>query len=126
MVLGFNEISTPGGVALVEALQNKSNLKSVILDGNQFGDVGKKLISKLMQERGQDDVLGSLSDDEGEPDDDETDSDNEEGMCNDFKYMLLIESMHNCNVITSQNLKQVKMNIQRLQLLRQLQHQLRQ
>lgn len=126
MVLGFNEISTPGGVALVEALQNKSNLKSVILDGNQFGDVGKKLISKLMQERGQDDVLGSLSDDEGEPDDDETDSDNEEGMCDDFKYILSIESMHNCNLITSQNLKQVKMNIQRLQLLRQLQHQLRQ
>lgn len=70
---------TPGGLSIVEALQNKTNLKSVVLDGNQFGEAGKAKILAEMQKYGHDNILGSLSDDEGEPDD-ESDVNSDEGM----------------------------------------------
>lgn len=50
IILGYNEIKKSGGLELVNALDNKTKLKSLVLDGNQFGESGKtELRDKLKQ-----------------------------------------------------------------------------
>lgn len=51
--LGFNEMKKDGGLEIVDAMANKSKLKNLILDGNQFGEEGKELIKKKLKEIGE-------------------------------------------------------------------------
>ncbi|KAG5895121.1 hypothetical protein JTB14_008558 [Gonioctena quinquepunctata] len=78
--LGFNEIRKKGGLEVVESMKNKGKLKSLILDGNQFGEAGKEEIKKKLKEIGKLHVLGSLEDNESEDSAEEEDStgDNED------------------------------------------------
>ncbi|CAH1123149.1 unnamed protein product [Ceutorhynchus assimilis] len=79
LILGFNEIRTEGGVNLVNAMTNKIKLKSLILDGNQFGTEGAQSIKNKLKEIGKFNTLGSLDDNEseGESDEDENQSDSD-------------------------------------------------
>ena len=38
--LGFNEIKLAGGIKIISSLKNKSKLKTLCLNGNQFGESG--------------------------------------------------------------------------------------
>lgn len=52
LILGYNEIRKEGGVEVISALVNKINLKTLNLDGNQFGTNGKGEIEKKLKEIG--------------------------------------------------------------------------
>nr|XP_023018802.1 LOW QUALITY PROTEIN: ran GTPase-activating protein 1-like [Leptinotarsa decemlineata] len=71
LTLGFNEIKRQGALRIVESMANKNKLKSLILDGNQFGEDGKEEIKRKLKEIGKLHILGSLEDNESE--DSETD-----------------------------------------------------
>lgn len=43
LILDSNEIRTSGALTLLDAMANKSKLKSLHLDANQFGEQGKKI-----------------------------------------------------------------------------------
>ncbi|XP_060535772.1 ran GTPase-activating protein 1 [Cylas formicarius] len=83
LVLGFNEISSVGGLALADAMANKTVLRSLVLDGNQFGREGAEKLRERLADVGRSNALGSLDDNESEEeqeDEDEDDeSDDEEG-----------------------------------------------
>ncbi|GFW14205.1 ran GTPase-activating protein 1 [Trichonephila clavipes] len=76
--LGFNEINVEGGEAIVEAMELKKNLETLILNGNNFGEDGCQYIQQKMTELGKIDSLGSLSEDEGENDDDDDEEDDDD------------------------------------------------
>ncbi|CAG9859602.1 unnamed protein product [Phyllotreta striolata] len=69
--LGFNEIKKEGALRVVEAMANKSKLKKLILDGNQFGEEGKDMIQEKLKDIGKFNVLGSLDDNESEEESEE-------------------------------------------------------
>ncbi|KAJ8965599.1 hypothetical protein NQ317_004358 [Molorchus minor] len=46
LILGFNEIKKDGAYQLALAMMNKSKLKNLVLDGNQFGEEGRKQLKK--------------------------------------------------------------------------------
>ncbi|CAG9828161.1 unnamed protein product [Diabrotica balteata] len=73
--LGFNEIKKQGGLEIVDAMANKSKLKTLIIDGNQFGTKGKELIESKLKEIGKFNVLGSLEDNESEDESEDEDVD---------------------------------------------------
>lgn len=52
-----NEIRTEGGLALVEALKNKKNLKTLCLLGNEFGEKGRLAIKGIADEFNLGDAL---------------------------------------------------------------------
>ncbi|KAL3271009.1 hypothetical protein HHI36_021510 [Cryptolaemus montrouzieri] len=82
--LGFNEIRKKGGISIVKALANKTKLKTLILDGNQFGAEGRKELQNELKKIGKFAVLGSLDDDESEDDEDEEDEGKEnETICSE-------------------------------------------
>ncbi|XP_072393302.1 ran GTPase-activating protein 1-like [Diabrotica undecimpunctata] len=76
--LGFNEIKKQGGLEIVDAMANKSKLKTLIIDGNQFGTKGKELIENKLKEIGKFNVLGSLEDNESEDESEDEDVDEED------------------------------------------------
>lgn len=75
--LSGNEIGPEVGIALANAMGHKENLKTFILDCNQFGDEGVEHIQQIMEEFGKLEVL-SIEDDEGLADEDECDEDDED------------------------------------------------
>lgn len=74
LILGFNEIGSKGGVELVNAMAEKTKLKNLLLDGNQFGHEGRNAVKSKMKEVGKLNCLGSLSEDESEESDQEDES----------------------------------------------------
>uniref|UniRef100_A0A1B6KVR9 Ran-GTPase activating protein 1 C-terminal domain-containing protein n=1 Tax=Graphocephala atropunctata TaxID=36148 RepID=A0A1B6KVR9_9HEMI len=79
LILDQNEIKKNGGLAIVQAMENKSKLKTLSLDGNNFGEDGIKMVKAEMKKTRHPEALGSLSDDEGDEDsEEEVDEDNEE------------------------------------------------
>lgn len=66
LILGFNEIGSKGGLELVKAMADKTKLKNLLLDGNQFGNEGRNAVKLQMKEVGKLNCLGSLSEDESE------------------------------------------------------------
>ena len=42
MILSYNEIQTDGGTAIAETCSELASLQKLDLDGNHFGDEGKK------------------------------------------------------------------------------------
>merc|ERR1719273_1453051 len=65
-----NEIRLAGGLAIVDALANKDNLKILSLDTNQFGTAGCGRILSKLEAAGKRDLMEDIEDDE-EPEDSE-------------------------------------------------------
>lgn len=53
VILGFNEIRKLGALQLAGAVANKTKLKSLILDGNQFGKTGRAELKQKLKEIGK-------------------------------------------------------------------------
>uniref|UniRef100_A0A182JSD5 Uncharacterized protein n=1 Tax=Anopheles christyi TaxID=43041 RepID=A0A182JSD5_9DIPT len=76
-----NEIGPDGGFALVNASANKSNLRSLVLNENQFGDECCKQLKELMHNYERDGVMElkeDAGDKEGEEEEEEDDDEGEE------------------------------------------------
>ncbi|KAM4527041.1 ran GTPase-activating protein 1b [Fundulus diaphanus] len=69
--LSFGEIT--GGAALVvaQAVMDKPHMEKVNLNGNCLGEDGCEVLREVMDNMDKGDMLASLSEDEGEPDDEE-------------------------------------------------------
>lgn len=77
---GYNEIGPEGGHAIVNATYNKENLKSLVLDGNQFGYDCREQLKECLSGYGRLEALDTLDadDSEGEDEDDEDEGEEEE------------------------------------------------
>ncbi|XP_058119645.1 ran GTPase-activating protein [Anopheles ziemanni] len=79
----FNEIGPDGGFALVNATANKTKLRSLVLNGNQFGEESCESMKELMRDYGRASAMGPLDEDagdcDGEEEEDEEDDDDEAG-----------------------------------------------
>lgn len=69
LILGFNEIGAAGGTALANAVANKTKLKSLVIDGNQFNEKTRTEIQNILKQNGRFNALTTL---------DECDSEEEE------------------------------------------------
>ncbi|KAI1884546.1 hypothetical protein AGOR_G00227500 [Albula goreensis] len=76
--LSFGEIAEEAALVVARAVQNKTQLEKLDLNGNCLGDEGCDALKETMDSMNMGDLLGSLSDDEGEPEDDEEEEDEEE------------------------------------------------
>ncbi|XP_062387786.1 ran GTPase-activating protein 1-like [Sardina pilchardus] len=76
--LSFGEITEDGALVVARALEHKTHLEKVDLNGNSLGEEGCNSLKEAMESMNMGDLLGSLSDDEGEPEDDEEEDDEDE------------------------------------------------
>ncbi|XP_061701940.1 ran GTPase-activating protein 1a isoform X2 [Syngnathoides biaculeatus] len=79
--LSFGEISEEAALAVAHAVKNKKQLEKLDLNGNCLGEDGCIALKDLMKGMNMAELLASLSDDEGEPgdeDEDDEDDDDEE------------------------------------------------
>jgi Ran GTPase-activating protein 1 len=76
LIMSFNEIDTQTGLQIANLLKSKKTLGLIDLNGNRFGDDAKLEIKQILESFG--DALQSLSEDEGDVEDDEEYSDEEE------------------------------------------------
>lgn len=83
--LDSNEIGIEGGIAIVEAVENKSALTKLMLDCNQFGDEGREAITSLLEDYGRLDALDSLEDDEEPDSEDEEEEEDDEDDDEDYE-----------------------------------------
>merc|ERR1719412_585258 len=74
LVLDSNEIRLKGGLEIVKAVEDKTNLQKLSFDANQFGASGLKQILQKLSDIGKRDIIGETDDNE-EPDSDEEDPD---------------------------------------------------
>ncbi|CAB0034680.1 unnamed protein product [Trichogramma brassicae] len=75
--LSFNEIKCRAASVIAEAMSDKTQLASLILDGNIFGKLGREELVSILKENDKIQALGSMDEDE-EEDSDEDNSENEE------------------------------------------------
>ncbi|XP_061666270.1 ran GTPase-activating protein 1b isoform X2 [Syngnathoides biaculeatus] len=75
--LSFGEITEAAALVVAQALVDKPHMEKVDLNGNCLGEEGCEALREAMEAQDKADMLGSLSDDEGEPD--EEDDDDDEG-----------------------------------------------
>ncbi|XP_067225396.1 ran GTPase-activating protein 1b [Chanodichthys erythropterus] len=76
--LSFGEICEAAALVVAKAVQGKADLEKLDLNGNCFGEDGCEALRDAMESMNMEELLGSLSDDEGEPDDDDEEDDEEE------------------------------------------------
>ncbi|XP_064170213.1 ran GTPase-activating protein 1a isoform X1 [Anguilla rostrata] len=76
--LSFGEITEEAALVVAHAVQDKAHLEKLDLNGNCLGEDGCEALKETMDSMNMGDLLGSLSDDEGEPDDDEDDDEEDE------------------------------------------------
>uniref|UniRef100_A0A671M936 Ran GTPase activating protein 1b n=1 Tax=Sinocyclocheilus anshuiensis TaxID=1608454 RepID=A0A671M936_9TELE len=76
--LSFGEICEAAAVVVAKAVRGKADLEKLDLNGNCFGEEGCEALREVMESVNMEDLLGSLSDDEGEPEDDEEEEEEEE------------------------------------------------
>ncbi|XP_068240751.1 ran GTPase-activating protein 1 [Palaemon carinicauda] len=76
--LDSNEITIEGGLEVVNAIANKENLESLMLDCNQFGEEGQELLIKALEDAGRLETLDSLENNEEPDSDEEEDGEDEE------------------------------------------------
>lgn len=85
--LSFNEITEAAALVVAQAVTDKPHMEKVDLNGNCLGEEGCEALREAMENMEKADMLASLSDDEGEPDDYENgdDDDDDEGRddCNE-------------------------------------------
>ncbi|XP_055637482.1 ran GTPase-activating protein [Toxorhynchites rutilus septentrionalis] len=70
---GYNEIGPEGGFSIVSATYNKENLKSLILDANQFGYECREQLKDTLREYGRLEALGPLDEDDSEGEEEDED-----------------------------------------------------
>lgn len=84
--LGYNEIRVGGGTEIINSLKNKSKLKTLCLNGNQFGESGVEHIKTIAAGTVLDRIV-TMEEDEGseneEDYDDDDESDDSEGKKSD-------------------------------------------
>ncbi|XP_036408203.1 ran GTPase-activating protein 1a [Megalops cyprinoides] len=76
--LSFGEITKEAALVVARAVHNKAQLEKLDLNGNYLGEGGCEALKETMHEMNMEDLLGSLSDDEGEPEDDEDEEDEDD------------------------------------------------
>ncbi|XP_059203978.1 ran GTPase-activating protein 1a isoform X2 [Centropristis striata] len=76
--LAFGEITEEAALAVAQAVKNKDQLEKLDLNGNCLGEDGCKVLKDAMEGMNMGELLGSLSDDEGEPEDDDEDEDEDD------------------------------------------------
>uniref|UniRef100_A0A8C1PJG3 Ran GTPase-activating protein 1 n=1 Tax=Cyprinus carpio TaxID=7962 RepID=A0A8C1PJG3_CYPCA len=76
--LSFGEICEAAAVVVAKAVRGKADLEKLDLNGNCFGEEGCEALREVMESLNMEDLLGSLSDDEGEPEDDEEEEEEED------------------------------------------------
>lgn len=84
--LSFGEITEAAALVVTQAVMDKPHMEKVDLNGNCLGEEGCEALREAMENMDKGDMLGSLSDDEGEPDDeDEEDEDDDDASddCNE-------------------------------------------
>lgn len=64
--LGFNEIGADGGVAVATAMANKTHLKTLVLDGNQFGGEFRRRIEAELKSAGRFEALTGFEEDDSD------------------------------------------------------------
>ncbi|XP_052892298.1 ran GTPase-activating protein [Anopheles moucheti] len=85
MDFGFNEIGPDGGFTLVNAAANKDKLRSLVLNGNQFGEECCDQLQELMRDYERNGVMeleedaGDMEEEEEEEEDEEEEDVEEEG-----------------------------------------------
>ncbi|XP_034045299.1 ran GTPase-activating protein 1a isoform X2 [Thalassophryne amazonica] len=75
--LSFCEITEEAALAVAQAVKDKDQLERLDLNGNNLGDEGCNALKKAMDSMNMGEILGSLSEDEGEPEDDDEDADDD-------------------------------------------------
>ncbi|XP_007259137.3 ran GTPase-activating protein 1b [Astyanax mexicanus] len=103
--LSFGEITEAAALVLARALKDKPDLKKLDLNGNCLGEDGCEALKEAMESVDKSDVLGSLSDDEGEPDEEEEEDDEDSGAEDedDEEEEEEEEEEHNCVNGTKEN-----------------------
>ncbi|KAK2864792.1 hypothetical protein Q7C36_003946 [Tachysurus vachellii] len=76
--LSFGEIAEEAALEVAKAVKHKDQLEKLDLNGNCIGEEGCENLRELMQNMNMGDLLASLSDDEGEPEDDYDDGEDDE------------------------------------------------
>ncbi|XP_034750188.1 ran GTPase-activating protein 1a isoform X1 [Etheostoma cragini] len=76
--LSFGEITEEAALAVAQAVKDRNQLEKLDLNGNCLGEDGCKALRDAMEGMNIGNLLGSLSDDEGEPEDDYDDEDEED------------------------------------------------
>lgn len=74
--LSYNEIKIGGAGSIADAMRDKENVESLLLDGNAFGEEGRAILTETLKSFDKLDTLGSLDEDE---DDNDEESDEEDG-----------------------------------------------
>ncbi|KAI1886713.1 hypothetical protein AGOR_G00198630 [Albula goreensis] len=75
--LSFGEITEEAALMVARAVQDKPQLEKLDLNGNCLGEEGCEALREVMEGMNLGDMLGSLSDDEGELEDEEEGSESE-------------------------------------------------
>ncbi|KAJ0015732.1 hypothetical protein NQD34_014022 [Periophthalmus magnuspinnatus] len=75
--LSFGEITEAAALVIAQATAEKFHMEKLDLNGNCLGEEGCEALREVMEQREKGEMLASLSDDEGEPEeeDDEDDAD---------------------------------------------------
>ncbi|XP_029618421.1 ran GTPase-activating protein 1 isoform X1 [Salmo trutta] len=76
--LSFGEITGEAALLVAQSVEGKATLEKLDLNGNCLGEEGCDALREVMDGLNMGDLLGSLSDDEGEPEDDDEDDEEEE------------------------------------------------
>ncbi|XP_056627591.1 ran GTPase-activating protein 1b isoform X2 [Triplophysa dalaica] len=76
--LSFGEITETAALIVAKAVQDKADLEKLDLNGNCLGEDGCEALRETIEGMNLGDMLGSLSDDEGEPDEDDEDYEDED------------------------------------------------
>ncbi|XP_072229713.1 ran GTPase-activating protein 1b [Leuresthes tenuis] len=76
--LSFGEITEAAALVVAQAVTDKPHMEKVDLNGNCLGEEGCDALREVLENMDKGDILASLSDDEGEPDDEENDSENDD------------------------------------------------
>uniref|UniRef100_A0A8C8DK25 Ran GTPase-activating protein 1 n=1 Tax=Oryzias sinensis TaxID=183150 RepID=A0A8C8DK25_9TELE len=76
--LSFGEITEEAALAVAHAVKDKEQLQRLDLNGNYLGEDGCKALKEVMEGMNMGQLLGSLSDDEGDPEDDDDEDEDDE------------------------------------------------
>ncbi|XP_021413682.2 ran GTPase-activating protein 1 isoform X1 [Oncorhynchus mykiss] len=76
--LSFGEITGEAALLVAQSVEGKATLEKLDLNGNCLGEEGCDALREVMDGLNMGDLLGSLSDDEGEPEEEDDDEDEDE------------------------------------------------
>lgn len=76
--LSYGEITEDAALVVAQAVKDKDQLEKLDLNGNCIGEDGCRALKVAMEAMNMSELLGSLSDDEGEPEDDDDEEDDDD------------------------------------------------